>query len=103
VSSRPITDQLLDWPPDLFALTYVLLERSQAYRFALSPPGDKDWPPSRLPSWPDAVEEAGRQWSAWSDDRRGSLPDLLLEEWSVFRERAGMPLDVSFQEVVHSV
>jgi hypothetical protein len=29
---------LLDWPPDLFALTEVILERSEAYRFALSPP-----------------------------------------------------------------
>ena len=30
-----IHDGLLQWPPDLFALTDVLLERSEAYRFAL--------------------------------------------------------------------
>src|SRR6266851_7647127 len=34
----PITDELLEWPPDLFALTEVILERSEAYRFILSPP-----------------------------------------------------------------
>jgi hypothetical protein len=93
VAGIPLTDELLDWPPDTFALTYVLLERSQAYRFVLSPPCGEDWPPNRLPSWPDAVEEAGRRWSAWSDDRRGSVPNLLAEEWGVFRNGAGMPLE----------
>jgi len=31
-------DELLEWPPDLLALTEVILQRSEAYRFALSPP-----------------------------------------------------------------
>ena len=93
VAGRPITDDLLEWPPDLFALTEVILERSEAYRFLLSPPGGVEWPPRRLPDWPGSVEEAGRQWSSWVDDRLGAVPDLLAEEWSVFRERAGMPLE----------
>ena len=29
-----IGDELLEWPPDLFALTEVILQRSEAYRFA---------------------------------------------------------------------
>jgi hypothetical protein len=33
-----IGDELLEWPPDLFALTEVILQRSEAYRFAFSPP-----------------------------------------------------------------
>ena len=38
VASNTIGDELLEWPPDLFALTEVILQRSEAYRFALSPP-----------------------------------------------------------------
>jgi len=87
----PITDELLEWPPDLFALVNLILEGSEAFRFALSPLGA--WPPHRVPNWADAVEEAARRWSAWVEDRRGSIPDLLTEEWSAFRERADMPLE----------
>ncbi len=86
-----ITDELLEWPPDLFALTNVILARSEAFRFAL--PRGGDWPPARLGDWALAVEEAGRRWSAWVQDRRGEIPDLLQEEWSAFRKRVGVPLE----------
>ena len=93
VAARPITDELLEWPPDLFALTDVILERSEAYRFLLSPPAGVNWPPGRLPRWSDAVEDTARQWSVWIEDQRGALPELLAEEWSIFLERAGVPLE----------
>jgi len=93
IAGIPISDELLEWPADLFALTDVVLERSEAYRFVLSAPGCVEWPPSRFPHWSDAVEEAGCQWSAWVEDPHGPLPDLLAEEWNAFRERAGMPLE----------
>jgi hypothetical protein len=93
VAGSPITDDLLEWPADLFALTEVILERTQAYRFALSPPGGVEWPPSRFPSWSDVVEQAGRQWGVWVEDRKSAFPGPLAEEWSIFRERAGMPLE----------
>jgi hypothetical protein len=93
VAGSPVTDELLEWPPDLFALTDVILARSEAYRFALSPPGGRQWPPVRFADWSGAVVKAGRQWSAWAEDRRGPVPDLLAEEWSVVREHAGMPLE----------
>ena len=32
-----IDAELLDWPPDVFALANVLLGKSEAFRFALSP------------------------------------------------------------------
>ena len=38
ITRSPISDQLLEWPADLFALTEVILERSEVYRFTLSPP-----------------------------------------------------------------
>jgi len=88
-----ITDELLNWPADLFALTYVILERSEAYRFVLSPPPGRIWPPECSPRWADMVEEAGRQWSAWIDDKTTALPSFLADAWSVFCQRADIALD----------
>jgi hypothetical protein len=78
----PITDELLEWPADLFALTNVILERSEAFRFTLSPPCGLEWPPPRFPSWSDTVEEAGRSrfykpagiFAVSSDVRQEDLP-----------------------------
>src|SRR5215831_13751925 len=84
ISGRPISDDLLEWPPDLFALANVILERSEAFRFALAPASD--WPPARFGDWPATVEHAGGQWSEWVDNGSGAIPDLVLEEWSVVRD-----------------
>jgi hypothetical protein len=89
LSGREIGDDLLEWPPDMFALADLVLERSQAYRFVFSPPEGEVWPPVRTESWPRAVEEAARQWRSWADECDGDLPGLLATEWSVLRERAG--------------
>ena len=78
-----VTDELLEWPPDVFALTNVLLDRSEAFRFSLSPVGA--WPPDRFSDWAGAVEEAGRRWGTWVEDRV-AIPELLSEEWSAVRE-----------------
>ncbi len=92
VASSTIGDELLEWPPDLFALTEVILQRSEAYRFALSPPAGSNWPPADVPDWPDAVTGAARQWCAWVEDRNGAIPRLLAQEWGIVRARAGIPL-----------
>ena len=89
-SGAPVTDQLLEWPPDVFALTNVVLARAEAFRFALSA---EDWPPRRFADWAQAVEEAGRRWSAWAEDRTGALPDLVAAERSVLCQGAGVPLE----------
>src|SRR5215813_4587902 len=93
VAGCPITDELLEWPDDLFALTEVILERSEAYRFVISPGSGLGWPPRRFSDWSSAVVEAGRQWSLWVEDRRSPIPHLLAQEWAVLRERAGMPVE----------
>jgi len=90
VSGGRITDELLEWPPDLFALANVVLARAEAFRFALSPV--ETWPPGRHPDWAHAVEEAGRQLSIWVEDRTAAVPELLVEEWGLFRERADTPV-----------
>ena len=77
VAGRAITDELLEWPPDLFALTNVILKRSGAFRYALSLGG---WPPRRYPDWANAVEEAALRWSVWAEDRAGAIPDMVAEE-----------------------
>jgi hypothetical protein len=61
VAGTTIGDELLEWPPDLFAATDVILERSEAYRFALSPPAGVAWPPTRIPGWADAVADVSRR------------------------------------------
>ena len=71
VAGSPIGDELLEWPPDVFALTDVILERAEAYRFVLSPPDGVLWPPGGDASWSDAVGQAARRWSAWAEDRDG--------------------------------
>ena len=93
VVATPINDEFLEWPADLFALSNVILTRSEAYRFVLSPPSGMKWPPARFLNWSDAVEEASRQWSVWVENRHGPIPDLLAEEWRVLRERAEIPLE----------
>jgi hypothetical protein len=90
-AGAPIAAELLDWPPDVFALANVILERSEAFRFVLSP--IDEWPPRRFPGWVDLVAQAAVAWSAWAEDRRGALPDLLLEVWSDVHEGADAPLE----------
>ena len=92
VAGSEIDDELLEWPPDLFALSDLVLQRSEAHRFALSPPSGASWPPDRFVDWAGAVAEAGRGWSAWVEEHDGPIPELLAEEWAVFRSAAEMPL-----------
>src|SRR5262245_57904211 len=84
IAGRRPSDELLEWPPDVFALTNVALDRSEAFRFAISPVDA--WPPARFGDWPAAVEEAGRGWGVWVEDQRAAFPVLVSEEWATVRE-----------------
>ena len=90
-SGGTITDELLDWPPDVFALTNVILGRAEAFRFALSP--IEEWPPEGYPDWGRMVVEGGLDWGAWVEHRRGSPPELVRQEWAALRERSDLPLE----------
>ena len=92
-SGRPTSDELLDWPPDLFAMTGVLLERSEAYRFGLTPFGAEQWQERRPAGWADAVERAGREWSAAVEEGRRAIPDVMARAWRSLRECDDLPLD----------
>lgn len=89
----PLTEELLEWPADLFALTNVILRRTEAFRFVLSPPSGAQWPPSRFSSWSEEVENAGKGWTVWVEDRKSPFPDLLDEEWSIFYQLSETPLE----------
>jgi NAD(P)-dependent dehydrogenase (short-subunit alcohol dehydrogenase family) len=56
VAGSFISDELLKWPADLFALTDVILERLEVYRFVLSPASNTQWPPTRIPNWLKAAK-----------------------------------------------
>jgi hypothetical protein len=90
-SGRGIDDDLVQWPPDVFALTHVVLDRAEAYRFVVSPPAGLQWPPTS--SWSEAVDAAATSWRRWTQDQRRQLPDLVLHEWQALRSGATTPLD----------
>jgi hypothetical protein len=92
VAGSPLGDGLLEWPPDVFALTDVLLDRADAFRFVLSPPPGATWPPNRFTDWGLEVEEAARQWSRRAEDGGGPLPQLVATEWEVLRDGAALPI-----------
>jgi hypothetical protein len=92
-SGLPMGDKLLLWPPDVFAMTDVLLQRADAFRFVLSPPRGAVWPPERMVGWADLVAAAARQWSQQVENRDGSLPELVADEWNVLRGASAMPFE----------
>src|SRR5262245_13322597 len=93
LAQSPIDDELLDWPPDVYALTETILQQSEAYRFALSPPPGTEWPPPDVPDWPTAVAEASRAWPAWVENPSGPIPDLVAREWEILRRGANTPME----------
>jgi hypothetical protein len=93
IAGRQLGDELLEWAPDLFAFTDVVLHRSEAYRFAVSPPEGTSWPPSEIPDWSLAVANASASWCEWVDGDGTELSGLVPEEWAVVCERAATSLD----------
>jgi hypothetical protein len=93
IAGRQLGDELLEWAPDLFAFTDVILDRSEAYRFAVSPPDDTSWPPPEMPDWYLAIAGASAGWCAWVEGDKTELPALIAEEWAVVSEHSATSLD----------
>src|SRR6516162_2832125 len=93
IAGRRLGDELLEWAPDLFAFTDVVLDRSEAYRFVVSPPDGASWPPSEMPDWYLAVADASAGWCAWAEGSGTGLPGLVAGEWAVVCERSATSLD----------
>src|SRR3712207_301483 len=77
VSGRDLDDRDLQWPADVFALAGTVLTRTHAYRFVVSPPVGRRWPPHGGDGWSDAVTAAAGQWSAWAEAPDGPVPALV--------------------------
>jgi len=93
IAGRQLGDELLEWAPDLFAFSDALLDRSEAYRFAVSPPDGASWPPPEIPDWHGAIANASAGWCAWVEGDGTKLPGLVAEEWAVVCERSATTLD----------
>jgi hypothetical protein len=93
IAGRRLGDELLEWAPDLFAFTDVVLDRSEAYRFSVSPPEGATWPPPEMPDWSLAIADASVGWCAWVDGGGTELPGLLAGEWAVVCEHSATSLD----------
>jgi hypothetical protein len=86
-SGRPASDELLGWPADVFALSAVILDRTEAYRFVVSPPPAHHWPPGPA-DWSTVVRSAGRSWA-----ERMEPPELVKNEWRMLRRALDTRLD----------
>ncbi|MBD0293375.1 MAG: hypothetical protein ICV70_07355 [Jiangellaceae bacterium] len=93
LSGSAVEETLLEWPPDVFAFTGTVLERSEAFRFAVSPPAGRRWPPARRAGWSESISEAAAYWCAWAEERQGSLPSLVTRNWEVVRDSVETTLD----------
>jgi hypothetical protein len=93
VAGREMTDATLEWPADVFALVGTVLSRTHAYRFAVSPPVGRHWPPHGSTAWNEAICDAAEQWAAWAEEPDGPPPHLVADAWSVVRKGAAATLD----------
>jgi hypothetical protein len=84
--------QATKWPPDIFALTSVLLEESGAYCAAVSPPDEKKWPPRE--TWNKDVKARAKEW-------RASVATSTQAEWLVGAEKVLQRcLDVPVRKII---
>lgn len=93
VSGRDLADWDLSWPADVFALVGSVLQRSTAYRFGVSPPAGRQWPPGGARTWDALVCAAGQEWCTWAERPDGPPPALVGDSWAVLRDRGSVHLD----------
>lgn len=83
--------RLWQWPPDVFALANLILDHTEAYRFAVSPPPGSVWPPT--PRWEEMVTAAAARWREVAGHEY-ALPDLVAPYRDVVLEHLETPLSV---------
>lgn len=89
-SPAPRWDQIATWPPDVFAVSNLIIDHTQAYRFVVAPPRGGRWPPSL--DWNQRVASAARAWRAAASDPRAALPTLVSQCWKILSEARSLPL-----------
>lgn len=81
-------EDVLVWPPDLFALVDRALDASEAYRFVVSPP------PGAVFAGTGAVASTtALEWWQWLDAGGDGLPEALRQWWDVVRGGVDLRVD----------
>lgn len=91
LTAEDLAESVLDWAPDVAALTTVLLERSHAFRFVVSPPAGAAWPPPELVPLTTTVTRAATEWRAAMDDG-GGAPAPVTRLWATVLEHLDTPV-----------
>jgi hypothetical protein len=96
----PAWDDLCAWPPDVFALTNLILDYTEGYRLAVAPPKGQRWPP--VPGWNERVSIDATEWRSAAGQRHGAVPEAVLSQWAVitrFRDSAlsSVPSQVAWE------
>ena len=82
-------DDVLQWPPDLFALVDRVLEASEAYRFVVSPPDGVE----RKAIAGTAARGVATSWWQWLDGTGGEVPEPVGCCWAVLRAATDVGID----------
>jgi hypothetical protein len=86
----PEWDELVLWPPDVFALANLILDHTESYRFVIAPPAGRPWPP--LPDWNAEVRAAAQAWREAAGRPKGELPGLVRSCWDTLTRCRLTPL-----------
>ncbi len=70
----PAWEHLVRCPADVYCLCSLILDQTEAYRFAVAPPVGRHWPPGA--DWNARVVASARSWLA------GELPWFVRRHWS---------------------
>lgn len=89
-SPVPDWEHLCRWPPDVFALTNLVLDHTEAYRLAVAPPRGRQWPPA--PDWNVQVANAAREWRDVAAAMTGPLPCMVRDAWDVVTRSREIPM-----------
>jgi hypothetical protein len=92
LTAGQVSERALEWAPDVAALTSVLIERSHAFRFVVSPPPGAQWPPAGEEPWAQRVRSAAAQWRAAMDAGTGEAPEIVRRYWATVIEHLDTPL-----------
>jgi hypothetical protein len=87
-------DELVGWPADVFAVTNLLLDHTEAYRLAVSPIAGRRWPTSE--HWAEEVAAAAASWRSIAAGVHGRLapaPPTVRDLWQVLIENRDTPVD----------
>ena len=85
----PEWDDIVNWPPDVFALTSLVLDHTESYRFVVAPPDGRHWPPLR--NWCEEVRAAAAAWHDAIGWDGVELPKLVRDAWATVSRHRDAP------------